>query len=361
MSMQFPSLDKPLRIAINGFGRIGRSAFRALYESGLRDYMQLVAINELATPEAIRHLTQYDTTHGRFFLPVSIGEGVLWVEEDAIALTHEADPEQLPWEELQVDIVLECTGVLHSREDAEKHITAGAKKVIFSHPADADVDATIVFGVNQHELQPQHTIVSNASCTTNCCVPVLSVLDEVFGIERGAITTIHSMMHDQVVIDAYHHDLRRTRAASQSIIPVDTKLARGIERVLPHLENKFEAIAVRVPTTNVTAMDISLTLSTRVDVASINAMLKQASEERFIGIMDYTEDAVVSADFNHDEHSVIVDGSQTRVSDGHLVKLLIWCDNEWGYANRMLDTCLALATITANADAQQDDEPDDDE
>ncbi|MCM2678160.1 erythrose-4-phosphate dehydrogenase [Echinimonas agarilytica] len=347
MSLKFPTLEQPLRIAINGFGRIGRSAMRALYESGLRDYIQLVAINELASPEAIRHLAQYDSTHGKFYLPVSIGEGVLWVEEDAIALTHEPNPEHLPWEELKVDIVLECTGVFSSRADAQKHIDAGAKKVLFSHPADADVDSTIVFGVNQHELREDHDILSNASCTTNCCVPILCVLDEMFGIERGAITTIHSAMHDQNVIDAYHHDLRRTRAASQSIIPVDTKLARGIERILPHMENKFEAIAVRVPTTNVTAMDLSLTLSTRVDVASINSVLSQASEERFIGIVDYTEDPLVSADFIHDEHSCIVDGSQTRVSDGHLVKLLLWCDNEWGFANRMLDTCLAMATINA--------------
>ncbi len=345
MAIQFPTLEQPLRIAINGFGRIGRCVLRALYETGLRDYIQIVAINELAPPDAIRHLLQYDSTHGRFFLPVKIGDGVLWVEEDAIALTHEAEIEHLPWEELKVDIVLECTGVFHSRQDAEKHIEAGAEKVIFSHPADADVDTTIVFGVNQHQLQPEYRIISNASCTTNCCVPVLSVLDEVFGIERGAITTIHSSMHDQNVIDAYHTDLRRTRAASQSIIPVDTQLARGIERVLPHLENKFEAIAVRVPTTNVTAMDLSLTLSSRVDPESVNSVLQQASEERFIGVMDYTEEPLVSADFIHNEHSAIVDGSQTRVADGNLVKLLLWCDNEWGFANRMLDTTLAIATI----------------
>ena len=348
MAIQFPSLEHPLRIAINGFGRIGRCVLRALYESGLRDYIQIVGINELARPEAIKHLLQYDSTHGRFFLPVKIGDGVLWVEEDAIALTHEPNPEHLPWDELKVDIVLECTGVFSSRADAMKHIDAGAQKVLFSHPADPDIDATIVFGVNQHELDLNQQVISNASCTTNCCVPVLSVLDEVFGIERGAITTIHSSMHDQNVIDAYHHDLRRTRAASQSIIPVDTKLASGIERILPHLENKFEAIAVRVPTTNVTAMDISLTLSSRVDVASVNAVLAQSTEERFIGIVDYTEEPLVSADFIHDEHSCIVDGSQTRVSDGHLVKLLLWCDNEWGFANRMLDTTLAIATLGAN-------------
>ena len=345
MSIQFPSLEHPLRIAINGYGRIGRCVLRALYESGLRDYVQIVAINELAAPDTIRHLTQYDSTHGRFFLPVSVGEGVLWVEEDAIALTHEANPEHLPWEELKVDIVLECTGQWSSRADAQLHLDAGAKKVLFSHPADQDVDATIVFGVNQHTLAKSHQIISNASCTTNCCIPVLTILDELFGIERGAITTIHSSMNDQCVIDAYHHDLRRTRAASESIIPVDTHLARGIERILPHLEGKFEAIAVRVPTTNVTAMDLSLTLSTRVDIESVNAVLEQATEERFIGIMDFTLEPLVSCDFNHDEHSCIVDGSQTRVADGHLVKLLLWCDNEWGFANRMLDTALAIATL----------------
>ncbi|TCS43805.1 erythrose-4-phosphate dehydrogenase [Reinekea marinisedimentorum] len=341
--------DKPIRIAIHGFGRIGRCVLRALYEAGLQESLQIVAINELAEPQAIRHLTQFDSTHGRFFLPVTLGDGLLWVKEDAIKLSHEADIRKLPWAELAIDIVFDCTGKTYSKADAQQHIDAGAKAVLLSHPGAADMDATIVYGVNEHLLSAQHTVVSNASCTTNCCIPALSVLDNAFGIERGAITTIHSAMHDQQVIDAYHSDLRRTRAAGQSIIPVDTKLAAGIERILPHLENKFEAIAVRVPTINVTAMDLSLTLKSRVDIQSINAALQQAAVENFEGIVAYTEEPLVSCDFNHDPHSCIVDGSQTRVSDGHLVKLLLWCDNEWGFANRMLDTARAIANVRLNA------------
>jgi erythrose-4-phosphate dehydrogenase len=347
MSIQAPSPENPLRIAINGFGRIGRCVLRSLYESGLRDVIQIVAINELAEPEAIRHLTQYDSTHGRFGLPVTLGDGELKVKDDVIQLSHIADARQLPWRELNIDIVFECTGQMVKTAQAKQHIDAGAKTVLLSHPGEPDIDATIVYGVNQHQLLAQHRIISNASCTTNCCIPALSVLDAAFGIERGAITTIHSSMHDQRVIDAYHTDLRRTRAASQSIIPVDTKLSAGIERILPHLKHKFEAIAVRVPTTNVTAMDLSLTLSKRVDIKSVNALLKQAVTNDFIGIMDYTEEPLVSLDFNHDAHSCIVDGSQTRVADGHLVKLLLWCDNEWGFANRMLDTALAIARVKA--------------
>ncbi|TKB53025.1 erythrose-4-phosphate dehydrogenase [Ferrimonas aestuarii] len=333
-----------LRVAINGFGRIGRSTLRALYESGLREQIQIVAINELANPEAIAHLTQFDTTHGRFGQQVSLEDNHLVVGSDTIELLHIPEIEQLPWQRLDVDIVLECTGHFSSREDAQKHLDAGAGKVLFSHPASADVDATIVFGVNESTLTPEHRIVSNASCTTNCSVPVITLLDEQFGIERGAMTTIHSAMHDQQVIDAYHSDLRRTRAASQSIIPVDTKLALGVERILPHLANKLEAIAVRVPTINVTAMDLSLTLSQRVDINAINHCLSQAAGGRYRGIVDYTESPLVSSDFNHDPHSCIIDGTQTRVADGHLVKLLLWCDNEWGFANRMLDTCLAMST-----------------
>ncbi|TKB48642.1 erythrose-4-phosphate dehydrogenase [Ferrimonas sediminicola] len=332
-----------IRVAINGFGRIGRSTLRALYESGLREQIQVVAINELASPEAIAHLTQFDTTHGRFAQCVRLEPGGLRVGPDCIELLHCADPRQLPWKRLRVDIVLECTGKLSSRDDASLHLQAGAGKVLFSHPAAPDVDATVVFGINEAKLKPEHRIVSNASCTTNCSVPVITLLDEAFGIERGALTTIHSAMHDQQVIDAYHDDLRRTRAASQSIIPVDTRLARGIERILPHLADKFEAIAVRVPTINVTAMDLSLTLRQRVDIDSINRTLSEAARGRLRGILDYTEAPLVSSDFNHDPHSCIVDGTQTRVADGHLVKLLIWCDNEWGFANRMLDTSLAMS------------------
>ena len=331
-----------IRVAINGYGRIGRSILRALYESGKRQQIQIVAINELAKPEAIVHLTQYDTTHGRFQNKVKLQDDYMLIGDDAIKILHQADPTLLPWHEMDIDIVFEATGAINDRQSCEGHIQAGAKQVLISHPSSSDVDATIVYGVNQELLLATHTIVSNASCTTNCIVPVIDVLDKHFEVKSGAITTIHSAMNDQQVIDAYHDDLRRTRAAGQSIIPVDTKLARGIERILPHMKNKFEAISVRVPTINVTAIDLSVTLSKRVDIATVNNVLELAANGRFSGIVGYTNEPLVSCDFNHDPRSSIVDGTQTRVSDGHLVKLLLWCDNEWGFANRMLDTSLAM-------------------
>ncbi|MCL2913576.1 erythrose-4-phosphate dehydrogenase [Shewanella corallii] len=331
-----------IRIAINGYGRIGRSVLRALYESGKRQQIQLVAINELATPEAMVHLTRYDTTHGRFAHEVEHEDGVMVIGDDRIQLLHQADATQLPWGDLGVDIVLECTGALADRTACESHLKAGAGRVLISHPSSPDVDATIVYGVNQSSLRSDHHIVSNASCTTNCLVPVIDVLDKAFGVKSGAITTIHSAMNDQQVIDAYHDDLRRTRAAGQSIIPVDTKLARGIERILPQMKDKFEAISVRVPTVNVTAIDLSVTLNTRVDIDKVNRELEAQTKGRFKGIVGFTNEPLVSCDFNHDPRSSVVDGTQTRVSDGHLVKMLLWCDNEWGFANRMLDTSLAM-------------------
>lgn len=331
-----------IRVAINGYGRIGRSILRALYESGKRHQIQIVAINELAKPEAICHLTQYDTTHGRFQQSVSLSQNSLVIGDDTIQLFNQADANLLPWGELDIDVVFEATGHLNTRQECEVHLNAGAKQVLISHPSSADVDATVVFGVNHDLLQANHTVVSNASCTTNCIVPVIDVLDKHFGVKSGAITTIHSAMNDQQVIDAYHDDLRRTRAAGQSIIPVDTKLARGIERILPHMKDMFEAISVRVPTINVTAIDVSVTVEKNVDINQVNGVLQLASNGSFNGILGYTDEPLVSCDFNHDPRSSIVDGTQTRVSAGHLVKLLLWCDNEWGFANRMLDTCLAM-------------------
>ncbi|OCQ20975.1 erythrose-4-phosphate dehydrogenase [Pseudoalteromonas luteoviolacea] len=331
-----------IKLAINGFGRIGRNIVRALYESGRHNEIQIVAINELADPEGIAHLMKYDTSHGRFAFPVALNKPYLEVAGQQIQIFNEPDPSHLPWHALDVDVVLECTGVYHSRQHAAAHIAAGAKKVLFSHPADADVDETIVYGINEDNLKAEHTIVSNGSCTTNCIVPVIKVLDDAFGIESGAITTIHASMHDQQVIDAYHKDLRRTRAASQSIIPVDTKLARGIERILPKFHGRFEAIAVRVPTINVTAMDLSVSLDSDVTLEQVNQVLEKAAVGRLQGILDYTEEPLVSVDFNHDPHSSIIDGTQTRVSHKRLVKVLVWCDNEWGFANRMLDTAMAM-------------------
>jgi len=331
-----------IRLAINGFGRIGRNILRAIYENGWQQQLQVVAINELADAKGVAHLLKYDTSHGRFGFSVSSYEGGIRVDGNKIALFAEADPLELPWSELEVDVVLECTGVFHSREHANWHLTAGAKKVLFSHPADTDIDATIIYGINHNSLTADMTVVSAGSCTTNCIVPVIQVLDQHFGVESGTITTIHASMHDQQVIDAYHPDLRRTRAASQSIIPVDTKLALGIERILPKFAGRFEAIAVRVPTVNVTAMDLSVSLHQDVSIAAVNNVLQQARIGELAGILDYTEEPLVSVDFNHDAHSCIVDGSQTRVSHKRLVKCLVWCDNEWGFANRMLDTARVM-------------------
>lgn len=331
-----------LKIAINGFGRIGRSVLRAIYENDYAGQIQVVAINELATPKAMAHLLQYDSSHGRFKPAVHFDQQHLYIEQDRIAIFHQGEIEMLPWHDLAVDIVLDCTGKYGSRDDGLKHLQAGAGKVLFSHPGSADLDHTIIYGVNHQTLTQAHQIVSNGSCTTNCIVPVIHLLNQEFGIESGTITTIHSAMNDQQVIDAYHQDMRLARAASTSIIPVNTKLARGIERIMPEFANKFEAIAVRVPTINVTAMDLSVSLKTQVDVATVNALLKQQTQTYYQGIVDYSEAELVSVDFNHDPHSAIIDASQTRVSNGNLLKTLVWCDNEWGFANRMLDTALAM-------------------
>jgi D-erythrose 4-phosphate dehydrogenase len=335
-----------VNIAINGFGRIGRNVLRALYESGRNSHFNVVAINDVAEPEGIAHLLKYDTAHGRFGFDVTLENNTLNVAGDAIRLLAQPDINLLPWREIGVDIVLECTGKFDDRVSGQAHINAGAEKVLFSSPGSPDLDNTIIFGTNDDTLKAEHKLVSNGSCTTNCIVPVIQALDAAFGVESGTITTIHASMHDQQVIDAYHPDLRRTRAASQSIIPVDTRLAAGIERILPKFAGKFEAIAVRVPTINVTAMDLSVTLSTQVTIADVNQALKRVKAGRLQGILDYTEEPLVSVDFNHDPHSCIVDGTQTRVSHKQLVKTLVWCDNEWGFANRMLDTAQAMYDVS---------------
>lgn len=331
-----------VRVAINGFGRIGRNVLRALYETGRNQLIKVVAINDLAEPQGIAHLLKYDTTHGRFGFDVALQDEQLMVAGDSIRLLAEPDIHNLPWDTLGVDIVLECTGVFSDRQAGQAHLDAGAGKVLFSQPGSPDLDNTIIFGTNEESLLPDHKLVSNGSCTTNCIVPVIQALDNAFGVLSGTITTIHASMHDQQVIDAYNKDLRRARAASQSIIPVDTRLAAGIERILPKFAGKFEAIAVRVPTVNVTAMDLSVTLDTEVNITDVNNALKKAREGRLSGILGYSEAPLVSVDFNHDPHSCIVDGTQTRVSHRQLVKTLVWCDNEWGFANRMIDTTLAM-------------------
>ena len=337
--------ERPLNIAINGFGRIGRNVLRAIFESGKQNELNVVAINELAEPKGIAHLLKYDTSHGRFAFDVDLDGNTLHVANRQIQLLKHDNLADLPWAELNVDIVFDCTGVYKSQADGQAHLNVGAKKVIFSHPADQDVDHTIIYGINHHELTKQHHIISNGSCTTNCIVPVIKALDDAFGVDSGTITTIHSSMHDQQVIDAYHDDLYRTRAASQSIIPVDTKLAAGIERILPKFAGRFEAIAVRVPTINVTAMDLSVTINSDVDIKMVNDAIKKAQGNGLSGILGYTEEPLVSVDFNHDPRSAIVDGNQTRVSHKRLIKLLVWCDNEWGFANRMLDTAKVLKNL----------------
>ena len=326
------------KLAINGYGRIGRSVLRALYEGEFGADLQLVAINEVADTNTVVHLTRYDTTHGRFPGSIDAHGDHLHIEGDRVVLLRQEAIDQLPWAELEVDVVLECTGTFSERALAERHIQQGAKRVLFSQPAQADVDATIVYGVNHHTLQANHTVVSNASCTTNGIVPVIAALEDAFGIESGTITTIHSAMNDQPVLDAYHHtDLRKTRAAGQSIIPVDTALARGVERILPEMAGRFSAQALRVPTLNVSAMDLTVHLATDVSEASVNGALAQAASNRFEGVLGYTEEPLASCDFNHDLRSSVVDAGQTRVSGGRLVKVLTWFDNEWAYANRMLD------------------------
>ena len=335
-----------LRMAINGYGRIGRSVLRALYESPLRDHLQVVAINELADAGTVLHLSRYDTTHGRFPGSLEGDEHALRVDGDVVTLLNHADIGKLPWGDLGVDLVLECTGAFSDRATAERHLQQGAGKVLFSQPAQSDVDATVVYGINHHDLRAEHRVVSSASCTTNAIVPVIQALDATVGIDSGTITTIHSAMNDQPVLDAYHHtDLRKTRAAGQSIIPVDTALAVGVERILPAMAGRFSAQALRVPTLNVSALDLTIQTRLDTDVETINRVLNDAAQAAFEGVLGYTEEPLASCDFNHDARSSIVDASQTRVSGTRLVKVLTWFDNEWAYANRMLDVARYWASL----------------
>ena len=332
------SSGRSTRIAINGYGRIGRCVLRALYESNMHSGIEVMAINELANGKTIEYLTKYDSTHGRFPRDVCLEDRNLIINGDNIALLHHPAIESLPWKPLGIDMVLECTGSFSDRQTAEQHLAAGARRVLFSQPAEAGVDATIIYGINQHLLNGNQTIVSNASCTTNCIVPVIDILHRNFDIDSGVITTIHSAMNDQPVIDAYHNtDLRKTRSAFQSIIPVDTALAKGIERILPELAGRFQAQAIRVPTVNVSVIDLSVVVKNPVTIDEVNQQLMQACNHDMQGILGYTAEPLASCDFNHDNRSGIIDISQTKVVNKKLIKLLTWFDNEWGYANRMLD------------------------
>lgn len=331
-----------INIAINGYGRIGRCVVRALYESkNFSDRIRLIAINETADADTIFHLTKYDSTHGRFPLPVEKKKDRLIIGKESVKILQERYIVNLPWKDLKVDAVLDCTGAYDDRQTAELHLLCGAGKVILSQPARDEMDATIVYGVNHSQLKKEHAVISNASCTTNCIIPVLDVLDQALGIECGTITTIHSSMHDQPVIDAYNTDLRKTRSALQSIIPVQTALEKGISRILPHLEGRFETLAIRVPTTNVSIMDLSVLVNRGTDAKEVNQVLSQAAGGQLEGILGVTNESLVSCDFNHDSRSAIVDLQQTRVSRNRLVKIQVWFDNEWGYSNRMLDTTIA--------------------
>jgi glyceraldehyde 3-phosphate dehydrogenase/D-erythrose 4-phosphate dehydrogenase len=334
------------RIAINGFGRIGRSILRALYESTDYPSLQIVAINDLANIETLAHLTRYDSTHGRFLGTVEVEKagGDLLVSGDRIAVSQISDLSALPWRGLAVDLVMECSGAFTDRAQAECHLQAGARRVLFSQPAESDVDATLVYGINHELLSAAASIVSNASCTTNCIVPVLRALDQSFGVLSGVITTIHSAMNDQPVIDSYHDsDLRKTRSAMQSIIPVDTELARGIERILPHLQGLLEAQAIRVPTVNVSAMDLTVSLKRSATSEQINQALRDSAKELPPNVLGVSDELLASCDYNHDPRSAVVDSNQTRVAPNNLVKLLVWFDNEWAYANRMLDVAQLMS------------------
>ncbi|MFW9605894.1 MAG: erythrose-4-phosphate dehydrogenase [Pseudomonas sp.] len=342
---------RPYRVALNGYGRIGRCVLRALHERGAGFPLEIIALNDLADQASIEYLTRFDSTHGRFPGSVSVCGEHLLLSERPVRVLRAAQPEAIDWAALHVDMVLECSGVYHTRAEGERFLAAGAPRVLFSQPMANEhaVDATVVYGVNQQCLRGNERLVSNASCTTNCSVPLLRLLDAALGLEQVIITTIHSAMNDQPVIDAYHHeDLRRTRSAFQSVIPVSTGLARGIERLLPELSGRVQAKAVRVPTVNVSCLDMTLLTRRATSAAEVNQLLRAAAQEGPLkGLIDYTELPHASCDFNHDPHSAIVDGSQTLVSGPRLVNLLAWFDNEWGFANRMLDVASHWLDVAA--------------
>ncbi len=336
-----------IRAAINGYGRIGRNVLRALYESNHWAAIELVAINDLAETSVNAHLTRYDSVHGRFPGVVESHGNELVVNGDRIVTYAERDPANLPWRELGVDVVFECTGLFTSREKASAHLRAGARKVIVSAPT-SGADATVVYGVNHHVLAPESTIISNASCTTNCLAPVAKVLNDGVGIEQGAMTTIHAFTNDQKLHDVYHPDIYRARAAGQSMIPTKTGAAQAVGLVLPELAGKLDGMAVRVPTINVSLVDLHVIASRETSVSEVNDLVKQAANGPLAGILDYNEEPLVSIDFNHQAASSIFDASQTRVS-GRMVKVMAWYDNEWGFSNRMLDNCRYLMEV---ADAE---------
>lgn len=331
-----------IKVAINGYGRIGRNVLRALYESKRNNEIQIVAVNDLGDAETNAHLTQYDTVHGRFPGQVSVeGENMI-VNGDKIRVLAQRDPSKLPWRELGVDVVMECTGLFTSKERASAHLVGGAKKVIISAPGEKDVDATIVYGVNHKTLKASHTVISNASCTTNCLAPLIKPLQDKIGIQHGLMTTIHSYTNDQVLTDVFHKDLRRARSATMSMIPTKTGAAAAVGLVMPELNGKLDGFAVRVPTINVSLVDLTFVASRNTSKDEIDAILRDAAGGDLKGILAFNDKQLVSVDFNHDSSSSIYESTLTKVMQGNMVKVLAWYDNEWGFSNRMLDTTVAL-------------------
>jgi len=331
-----------VKLAINGYGRIGRCVLRALYEGGRTDEFKIVAVNDLGDSETNAHLTRYDTAHGPFSGEVAVDGDDMIVNGDRIRVFAERDPAKLPWGDLGVDVVLECTGLFRSKEKCAPHLAAGAKKVIISAPGGSDMDATVVYGVNHGVLSASDTVISNASCTTNCLAPMVKVLHDAIGVKCGVMNTIHSYTNDQVLTDVFHKDLRRARSATMSMIPTKTGAAAAVGLVLPELNGKLDGFSVRVPTINVSLVDLSFSAARATSIDEINEIMKQASEGALAGVLGYNDGPLVSVDFNHNPLSSIYDATMTKVIDGTLVKVCSWYDNEWGFSNRMLDTTLAL-------------------
>jgi len=330
-----------IKVAINGYGRIGRNVLRAHYEGGKKNDIQIVAINDLGKPESNAHLTRYDTAHGKFPGTVTVEGDTMIVNGDKIRVFAERDPAQIPWGELGVDVVLECTGYFTSKEKASAHLKGGAKKVIISAPGGKDVDATVVYGVNQSVLKSAHTVISNASCTTNCLAPLVKPLNDKIGVLNGLMTTVHAYTNDQVLTDVMHEDLRRARSATMSMIPTKTGAAAAVGLVLPELDGKLDGYAIRVPTINVSVVDLSFIAARNTSVDEVNAIMKEAADGALHGVLTYNTDQLVSIDYNHNPASSNFDATLTKVS-GRLVKVSSWYDNEWGFSNRMLDTTVAL-------------------
>lgn len=331
-----------IKVAINGFGRIGRNIFRAIHESDRQGEIEVVAVNDLGDSNTNAHLLQYDTAHGKFSESVSVDGDAFLVGGRRVQVLAERDPGKLPWSDLGVDVVMECTGFFTSKEKASAHLAGGAKKVIISAPGGKDVDATIVYGVNHSVLKASDTVISNASCTTNCLAPMVKPLNDSIGLVAGVMTTIHAYTNDQVLTDVYHSDLRRARSATQSMIPTKTGAAAAVGLVLPELNGKLDGFAVRVPTINVSLVDLTFEAARETTVDEVHSVMREASEGALKGILNYNDAPLVSIDFNHDPASSTYDASMTRVVNGRTVKVCSWYDNEWGFSNRMLDTCVAL-------------------